>query len=506
MRETRVNLKHLLEDIRDSYTIPLEEIIIVELIANGLDSGACRISFFTDKKNNTLTVSDNGEGMKRQGLSDYHNIAATTKTKGRGIGFAGVGAKLSLLLAEKVITETKGGYGSRCSTEWHLASDISAPWKFIPFSGKVNSSRGTAVSIFLPNFQSFLLSEDFITRIAYNHFYPLFHPQFFDLILKYIYKKPVEFFVNDNKILPVNSELFDIKDIKIKIGSRRRSLEGIGYLARAKEPNNSIFQGLGISTYGKVIKSGWEWIGLIPKENLQIGGMIEIPALAEILTTNKMDFLKDAASLKKYYIYRKAIQEAILPILEGFGEEAISQKQQRQFRKLSNEIKQALRYVLGDFPELIPLLGIRKMKKTKPGFSFSDEELPLISLGKEDSDKKEGKFVQDNKEEKSKTEEKLKSLSSDKKESKKQPTLSIDFEERTAKDALARMVESKIWINISHPAYIKAKEQGFEQYHILFCVGWTLSKFLEDERSPQEFINTFLASWGQDKKITKNLF
>ena len=36
--ETRVNLKHLLEDMRDSYSSPLEEVILTELLANALDS------------------------------------------------------------------------------------------------------------------------------------------------------------------------------------------------------------------------------------------------------------------------------------------------------------------------------------------------------------------------------------------------------------------------------------------------------------------------------------
>ena len=40
MAETRVDLLHLLEDLRDAYTQSLEETILTELIANALDSGA----------------------------------------------------------------------------------------------------------------------------------------------------------------------------------------------------------------------------------------------------------------------------------------------------------------------------------------------------------------------------------------------------------------------------------------------------------------------------------
>ena len=109
--ETRVNLKHLLEDMRDSYNSPLEEVILTELIANALDSKATRLDFIVDPTQRFLRCIDNGGGMKRAQLKDYHNIASSDKVRGAGIGFAGVGAKLSLLLADKVVTESKGGRG-----------------------------------------------------------------------------------------------------------------------------------------------------------------------------------------------------------------------------------------------------------------------------------------------------------------------------------------------------------------------------------------------------------
>jgi hypothetical protein len=43
MGETRVDLLHLLEDLRDAYPGSLEETILTEIIANALDSGAATI-------------------------------------------------------------------------------------------------------------------------------------------------------------------------------------------------------------------------------------------------------------------------------------------------------------------------------------------------------------------------------------------------------------------------------------------------------------------------------
>ena len=69
--ETRVDLQHLLEDIRDAYPGALEESIVTEIVANSLDSGAAALHFRTDPSLATLTVVDDGSGMSRR-LSLIH--------------------------------------------------------------------------------------------------------------------------------------------------------------------------------------------------------------------------------------------------------------------------------------------------------------------------------------------------------------------------------------------------------------------------------------------------
>ncbi|MCZ6622058.1 MAG: ATP-binding protein, partial [Deltaproteobacteria bacterium] len=109
MGETRVDLLHLLEDLRDAYPGSIEETILTEIVANALDSGASQITFESDPALSTLTTVDNGSGMRRRELARYHDIAASTKTRGQGIGFAGIGIKLGLLVCEEVLTETQRG-------------------------------------------------------------------------------------------------------------------------------------------------------------------------------------------------------------------------------------------------------------------------------------------------------------------------------------------------------------------------------------------------------------
>lgn len=102
MGETRVDLQHLLEDLRDAYSGALEETILTEVIANALDSGAMRIRLLTNPADATLTIVDDGRGMQRKELARYHDVAASTKKRGEGIGFAASASSL----------------GSSCRTRW----------------------------------------------------------------------------------------------------------------------------------------------------------------------------------------------------------------------------------------------------------------------------------------------------------------------------------------------------------------------------------------------------
>jgi hypothetical protein len=120
MGETRVDLLHLLEDLRDAYPGPAEETILTEVVANALDSGAATISVVADAAAATVALVDDGQGMRRRDLARYHDLATSTKVRGDGIGFAGVGIKLALLLSREVVTETRRGT-KHAATSWALS-------------------------------------------------------------------------------------------------------------------------------------------------------------------------------------------------------------------------------------------------------------------------------------------------------------------------------------------------------------------------------------------------
>src|ERR671931_1346066 len=198
MGETRVDLRHLLEDLRDAYTGPLEETILTEVVANALDSGATRVCLVTNAAEATLTIIDDGRGMQRRELARFHDVAASTKRRGEGIGFAGVGIKLGLLVSREVVTETRRG-ATHVATRWHLASRHRAPWKWVPPPG-MTVSRGTAVRLTLANQLSPLLDAGYLEETIRRHFEPLLDPAFDDLLRRH-YPKGVRFEVEGQQVI-----------------------------------------------------------------------------------------------------------------------------------------------------------------------------------------------------------------------------------------------------------------------------------------------------------------
>ena len=125
---------------------------------------------------------DDGGGMRRRDLARYHDVAATTKVRGEGIGFAGVGIKIGLLVSEEVLTETRRGR-HHSATIWRLGSRHRAPWKWIPPRGLV-ADHGTAVRLRLKNALSPLLDAGFIEATLRRHFQPLFDPELAETFLR----------------------------------------------------------------------------------------------------------------------------------------------------------------------------------------------------------------------------------------------------------------------------------------------------------------------------------
>jgi hypothetical protein len=174
MGETRVDLLQLLEDLRDAYPGTAEETLLTEIVANSLGSGATSIALTTDPAGRTLTIVDDGRGMRRRELARHHDVAASSKVRGDTIGFAGVGIKIALLVSRQVLTEARAGR-QHVATSWGLTSRHRARWKGVEPTGLV-AERGTAVRLTLDNGLSPLLDPGYVGTMLRRHFEPLLTP------------------------------------------------------------------------------------------------------------------------------------------------------------------------------------------------------------------------------------------------------------------------------------------------------------------------------------------
>lgn len=479
MGETRIDLLRLLEDLRDAYPGPIEETILTELVANALDSGAKRVTVRTDPVAATLAVSDNGTGMSRAAFRRYHDLAVTGKRRGRSIGFAGVGVKLGLLVADEVTSETQTPRaGNALATSWRLASRTRAPWRWIEPSGLLEGS-GTRVCLYLSNGLSRLLDPGFVESTLLRHFEPLFDPAF-DEILESQYPDGVGFLVNE-RLIPRTAADPGRVALRVRVG-RQRKLSGVGFLLRDPELDDEA-RGIAVSTLGKVIKRGWDWLGVSPARPADVDGLIEVPALAEALTLNKADFVRTGSRGATFLAYRKAVQEVVTTQLEAWGEGPATSGRRRS---RAGALERDLRSVLADLSETYPLLstlverragGQRRLPLGDGGSALGTSPGTSVDVSVENSSADGDEETQASSPESASDDARpeagdqangVAGASIPDADGRKRPArygLRLRFERRPEDPSLGRLIETTVYVSDAHPACRRATASRSIGYH-----------------------------------------
>jgi len=525
--ETRVDLQHLLEDIRDAYPGSLEETIVTEIVANSLDSGATTLRLESDPAAATLTVIDDGSGMVRRDLRRYHDIAASTKSRGDGIGFAGVGIKLGILASEEVFTETRRGQ-SHVASAWHLASRHKAPWKWVPPRDLVGS-HGTAVRLRLRNPLSPLLESGFLETTLRRHFEPLFDATF-DPVLGDTYPNGVRFSVN-GRALPFAEAGAERAVLAIRLG-RKRKPSALGYLVRHADAVPEDHQGIAVSTLGKVIKRGWDWLGFTPGEAARVTGLIEVPGLAGCLTLNKADFIRSGLRGALYLACRKGIQEAVSNQLSAWGDRPDilhEEARRRKTRPVERDLASVLADMADDFPLIASLVeqrvgGQKRLLVPTGGATPSPASLQAdAAVGPGDMGSPEGAAdasppppdaspaadvpAPGSQDDEASTESQPTEGTQPAQvdwprtgRAKRRPTrlgLTLQFENRPDDPSLGRLVDTTVFVNDAHPAYRRAAASRAEGYHLALTVAMALAPLAVEPDQGHAFVTAFLARWGE---------
>ena len=279
----KVDILKVIQNFVEMYPYSATDCLVLESIANCLDAKANRIDvrLLTDKKGRKIfRVVDNGKGMSKEDFEDhYHALSISSKTKGEGIGFAGVGSKLYLIFlaaGESITTETR-------SKGFHGSSEITVignepKWAYT--NKKTLTQTGTLFEVKLNKNDAPLLTREQTIHLIQSYYNAILLGKYGDIIITYA----------GHRIEPWKPKLaVETRKPKVfKIGKREFNC----YFWQTKDDLDER-QGLEIVIFGKKIKGNqWFDFDYLIKPNLRkrITGQILADSLSPLLTTNKSDF------------------------------------------------------------------------------------------------------------------------------------------------------------------------------------------------------------------------
>ena len=502
--ESSVNYQNLIRDLAEMYPFEVPEVIFVELVANALDAKATSISIDFNASTKILTIVDNGKGMDASEFDQYHDFAAGLKTRGTGIGFAGVGAKISFNIANRVVTETRGTtyFGG---SNWFLQSKNKLIWEDI--EPTLLFGHGTRVQVeFRAETKIPYSTSEHIVNLLYRHYLPLLDTDFLDWYdrLGY-YSRDLRFIVNGQVVRPIETaRKFDLSNVRTF--SPMRAGKSIGYgilgLASAEYPIAPDLCGVIVCTRGKVIKS--EMFNQFPGSfGARVLGLVEVPGLVSFLTTSKTDFIRRIKHKDFENLYSPVRQE-FKSWLNELGVEPPTPSDTDEARVLERELKK----VLDDIPELADFFGFRARKKVfspsvsgetpvtthegvEPTFPVGSGEagegLAILDVGDQP-----GTTLVEDKEHPTTIATPISRVA------RRGPK--IEISNQPDRQDLAWVEGSTIYINTGHPSYLKSRSNIMaRKIHSLFALANAIQRFLSSGADTPDltFTDRLMASWGK---------
>jgi len=502
VHESSVNFENLIKDLADMYPFDVGTVVLVELLANALDSKATSINIEYYPQEKTLVVTDNGKGMTKDDFRQYHDFAAGLKTKGTGIGFAGVGAKISFNIANQVITETKSPSFSGGSN-WYFDSNKKLIWEDMSPSNL--TYFGTRVKItFRKDISLPFKNTDGIINLLRQHYLPLIDGHFLSLYsdLKY-YNISLRFTINGREIEPVDI----IKDYnldKVHVFFPSSGSKKIGYgifgLSTEEYPMGENLCGILLCTHGKVVKA--DLFNQFPSDiGPKIIGLVEIPDLIHFLTSSKTDFIKRG----KYREFEKLydpIRQEFRNWLKELGVQSSEVSFDDEAIKLEREIKK----LIDEIPELNEFFGFRGKKKVLQ-YGTNEDIMANLHEGAEityptgNGETQGGDAVMDIGdglgealvEDAKKGDIRAKPISRTGRQGPK-----ISFSDSPERVEIAWVDGNNIVINSGHPAYKKVlSNPQAKRIHCIHSIANAIQKFLYcAEMQELTFSDRFISAWG----------
>lgn len=495
---SRVNARHLLDDLSSSYTYSIEDAVLVEIIANALDAKSSEISIDLQPDGATLTILDNGSGMGPEQFDAYHDLAQSGKVRGEGIGFAGLGAKLAHLITSKMVTETRSGE-HRAASEWRWRGE-DLVWKHI--RKKSLPKDGTKITLPLRPEIKKNITLEFVERIVHTHFGAILDPLISqEFIWNLIYPIGVAIYLNGRRLGPsmVASNFPEENREQMLVPGKGRERLGSAVFVLAKEPLPVDQQGITISTYGKTIRTDF-W-GLYPRQPERITGWFECPELVRALTLDKQDFQMHGQSGETFRRVRREFQKVFGDWLKRVGATMPPEEKQRAPRQLERETARILKLV----PELRNVYRakveeiVNAMSNSNGNEPFGDAMVQLLrgmGLGDDGSNTIEsfigdqaGLGLSDSSPKKRKATRRRRTIQSGPR---------IERVSAPDRPQISWLEGDTLSINTAHPLYVSSERRRFTPYHERFAIFYALS--IEATVEPEhklELLAQAMTVWGR---------
>lgn len=482
------DLKHAMENIRDHYTIPLEEAMVLENMDNCIEEPYQEIRFNIEK--NVLEVEMLGYGMSQPVF--WHTLpklASTTKTSKKGLGHFGWGMKVGMFISHYIDIETKYEefHGAQ---RWELMKDG-------PYWQQITKERQPQENVTIVKHH---LNEEYAKKITPHHVKNIlqkFYPTLLDGAP--VLGRKLRVLINGEIVAP--PQLPDIKEkdvLKAKIEGK----EVTGKIFFTKIPLPEEKQGIAIIVDGRLICR--EYFGVFGGKNNQITGYLHADILEKDVAGDKTSIRKTSS---KWRNLCKKISQQFVKFMKKVGalEEDAPIKQDLEL------VNKQLAKILKDFPELNPMkFSIKEnvlIEKAEGEISSSLEKGTQIVKGTEGGegmgggvDVKPGdedNIAPTKKEGKSRATIRKRKIRSG-------PQVRFTPQPTIRKESWFSEGEGFVYINTAIPSYGKAKKWGAKArwYHEIRC---SLDALLEwgmgNERiDPQKYFDIrqeIFLKWGE---------
>jgi len=319
------------------YEYPKEEVLVLEAVANGIDAKAKKIeiNFESNASGHFVTFLNDGPPMNKADFENYHTISSSTKTKGEGIGFAGVGAKIFLAAWDKaeIVTITGKNNQVLVSRMFRRGENVeydsslnNIPIKQILGNRRLNHKYGTSYRVKVSAKGFDWLKKNIQKKLQFWFNYALI-------------SKTLELKVNGKPATP-----WEPSGDKIfkKISHKKQVIPCYIWISKEDIPEDE--RHIVFSVYGKRIKNeSVDWAYQIKGENNnRVFCMADVSILAQQLVANKENFKKSFYTNTIRSLVKKAFYDELNKKGLIFKHEDISSKTNVVVNELTKRLDKIL--------------------------------------------------------------------------------------------------------------------------------------------------------------------